>query len=295
MSPSDPTFSKYTTGQAQKYAKERTSYADELYRLVIERHVRTGGALNVLADIGCGPGNATRDLAHSFDTAIGLDPGTEMINTARRLGGSTSSGKPIQYIVCGAEHISRVLEESCPGVKGHGVDLLTAAMAAHWFDMPKFWVEAARIHPPLTRQKFKKHSSVSERETLAPYELPPNRLSRDLYENLGLPWHTGDGAPVSHCFPQGEFERHEWDRDGVLSNGRSFFMGSERTTVDELASGLETASMVTRWREAHPDSTANDCVRQFALDVKEALGVTEGENPSLTVGNATVLLIFKRR
>lgn len=33
----------------------------------------------MLLDVGCGPGNATRDVALSFDEAIGVDPGVSGI------------------------------------------------------------------------------------------------------------------------------------------------------------------------------------------------------------------------
>ena len=69
---SDPTFTTFTRTQAQSYAQNRLSYPKELYETIIEYHTSTGGQLNVLADVGCGPGCATRDLAASFDYAIGF-------------------------------------------------------------------------------------------------------------------------------------------------------------------------------------------------------------------------------
>lgn len=128
MSASDPTFSHYTNEQAQKYAKTRTSYQDQLYKIMIEYHVETEGQLDLLADVGCGPGNATRDLALYFNKAIGLDPGVEMINTAKQIGGITSNGTNIEYVICEAEDLSRGLRESCSS-GNEKVDLLTAAMA----------------------------------------------------------------------------------------------------------------------------------------------------------------------
>lgn len=133
-----------------------------------------------------------------------------------------------------------------------------------------------------------------ERDTLAPYELPANRLSRDLYDNLILPWHTEEDKS-SGTFPNADFVRLEWNRDGVPSNDGAFFSGSVEKTVDDIASGLETASMVTRWREDHYGSPKIDCIKDFTFDVKRALGVSYEENPSITVGSSTVLLLFKRR
>ena len=72
----------------------------------------------------CGPGNATRDLAPSFDQAIGVDPGTAMVSAARNLGGQTKSGEDIRYVISPAEELFRI-KEVAPG----SVDLFTAAMA----------------------------------------------------------------------------------------------------------------------------------------------------------------------
>ena len=130
MTLSDPTFSNYTKDQAKTYAEHRPSYAKPLYDVIIGHHVQTGGQLNVVADVGCGPGNATRDLALSFDYAIGVDPGVEMINTARQLGGYTAAHQKISYAVSGAETFDASIRETLPVVEENGgVDLVTAAMA----------------------------------------------------------------------------------------------------------------------------------------------------------------------
>jgi hypothetical protein len=93
----------------------------------------------------------------------------------------------------------------------------------------------------------------------------------------------------------------EWDRHGILSDGREFFGGeSKKVTLTELASSLDTASMVTRWREAHPEfvGTDKDCVREAMNEVRAALGGSSKEGTddvSIKVGSSTVLLLFKRR
>lgn len=132
-----------------------------------------------------------------------------------------------------------------------------------------------------------------ERDVLAPFELPGNRISRDFYDELPLPWTTGDDA-IAKEFPKSRFVRMEWDRDGILTDGVDFFGGTAEVSLAEISAGLTTASMVTRWREAHPDiaGTDQDCVNQAMMKVRQALG-TEG-NPYLKVGSAITLLLFKR-
>lgn len=141
--PSDPTFRSYTLEEAKIYATHRLSYPEALYNKVLEHHASTGGQFGLLFDVGCGPGNATRDVALSFDEALGADPGEAMIGAARDLGGKMKSGKGIRYEVSGAEEISGV-----EGLARESVDLLISAMAVHWFDVPKFWAEAAKVVKP---------------------------------------------------------------------------------------------------------------------------------------------------
>lgn len=129
-----------------------------------------------------------------------------------------------------------------------------------------------------------------ERETLAPYELPANRLSRDMYDNLALPWTIPN--PVT-SFQKDQFVKNDYDREGVLSNGVSFFGGGRDVTFEQAEKGLATASMVTRWREANPDlvGTDKDVVKMFITEIKEALG--PGVEKVLQ-GSGTAILLFKK-
>jgi trans-aconitate 3-methyltransferase len=128
-----------------------------------------------------------------------------------------------------------------------------------------------------------------ERETLAPYELPGNRLSMEMYDNLPLPWNI---SPPVKDFPQSEYIKHDYDREGVLSNGVDFFGGGSFTTLEEESKGLSTASMVTRWRAANPElvGTDKDVVRVFIRELREVLG---GQDWILR-GMGTAILLFKK-
>ena len=121
--PSDPTFRSYSSLQAKHYSESRLSYASELYTKVLRYHAETGGSFDTVLDVGCGPGNATRDLALSFNNAVGIDPGVEMIESARQLGGVTLKEQPIRFQVAAAEACASVKEVA------NGVDILVAAMA----------------------------------------------------------------------------------------------------------------------------------------------------------------------
>lgn len=62
--------------------------------------------------------------------------------------------------------------------------------------------------------------------------------------------------------------------------------------LSDMEDGLATASMVTRWREAHPDlvGTDEDCVKVFVQKLREALG---GKEELLSGGSTTVMLFRK--
>ncbi|RDW77249.1 hypothetical protein BP6252_05302 [Coleophoma cylindrospora] len=296
----DPTFRSYSATQAQTYATYRTSYPERFYSTILDFHHATGGQDGFLVDVGCGPGNATRDLARFFDAALGVDPGAAMIDAARGLAGVTKRGGPVAYEVAAAEEFARV-------TGGQPVDLVVAAMAAHWFDMERFWIEADKVLKPggtvalwtcassFCHPKVPHASEINqillrlERETLAPYAVPANLVSMNMYDTLHLPW--ANHPPVS-SFPPEAFQRLTYDREGVLSDGEHFFGGDEEVSIDELEQGLGTASMVTRWREANAEKvgTQDDVVTAFAEELRNVLG----PGGVLVKGSGTAILLFKK-
>ena len=136
---SDTTFRGYSSSQAEEYARRRGGYPAQLINEILKLHAATGGAFGTLLDLGCGPGNATRDLAAHFDHAIGMDPSEEMVRAATAVGGQARLG-PIIFRQGDAEE--------CLGVPDQSVDLIVAATSAHWFDMERFWPTAARVLKP---------------------------------------------------------------------------------------------------------------------------------------------------
>ncbi|KAM0796858.1 S-adenosyl-L-methionine-dependent methyltransferase [Usnea florida] len=299
------TFRSYTPSLAKAYAANRGSYNENLCRVILDNHRSSGGAMKVLLDVGCGPGNSTRPLARYFDSAFGIDPSPEMINTAKALSAAspeeTASGKTIDFSIGRAEDMNGPFREP-----GNQVDLLTSGMAAHWFDMSRFWSSAAAcLKPGATVALWAAPSSHCHPSTpnvakveeallhlkgtdLVPFELPGNRLAKDWYENLLLPWNCN---PPVQDFLEAEFQRLEWDRDGKLSNPDHFFLGDETVSIEAAKKRLGTASAVTRWREAHPQlaGTEQDVVEKMTRGIKELLG-----EDKIVFGRSCVLLLFKK-
>jgi SAM-dependent methyltransferase len=83
-------------------------------------------------DIGCGNGQLTRLLAPHFDKVVGLDPSADQIANA-------TPDERIEYRCASAERLP---------LPDASASLITAAQAAHWFDLPAFYREVRRVGTP---------------------------------------------------------------------------------------------------------------------------------------------------
>jgi SAM-dependent methyltransferase len=110
------------------YARFRPDYPAELAAFLAS----TAPDRRLAVDVGCGNGQLTQLLAPCFDRVLGIDPSADQIANAAPAAG-------IDYRCAPAEHIP--LPERC-------ASLVTAAQAAHWFDLPAFYREARRIARP---------------------------------------------------------------------------------------------------------------------------------------------------
>lgn len=110
------------------YARHRPTYPPELATALAAEC----GATRHAVDVGCGTGQLTVLLAATFDAVTGIDPSASQIEAATPAPGVT-------YLVGAAEKL--------PVADGMA-DLVVAAQAAHWFDLPAFYAEARRIAAP---------------------------------------------------------------------------------------------------------------------------------------------------
>lgn len=110
------------------YARHRPTYPPELAEALAALPAQRGQAL----DVGCGSGQLTVLLADRFARVTGTDISADQIANAE-------PRATIAYQVEPAERI---------GLADGSVDLIVAAQAAHWFDLPAFYTEARRIAAP---------------------------------------------------------------------------------------------------------------------------------------------------
>ncbi len=116
-------------GLQRDYDAARPSYPAAVLEFV---HIRCPEA-GLIADIGCGTGILTKQLAALYEhgKVLGFDINADMIETAHAKRNINTC-----YGICRAE--------SLPVADG-AVDLLTVAQAVQWFDRPAFFAEAKRV------------------------------------------------------------------------------------------------------------------------------------------------------
>ena len=123
----------------ERYIQFRPRYPDALVHLLANRiaSVQTPLELPVL-DVGSGTGIFTRQLAASLPSTIRL-VGIERSAKMREQAEADTSQASILYRDGAAEQLP---------VKNASTRAVVAATAAHWFERPAFYLEAARVLVP---------------------------------------------------------------------------------------------------------------------------------------------------
>lgn len=114
------------------YDKYRPSYPPRLIDWIINTAKITPP--DMVVDIGCGTGIATRIFADRGFAAVGVDPNEDMLADAIKRGGGASYQKG---------------DAQDSGLKNNSVDLVISAQAFHWFDIEQTMTELKRILKPL--------------------------------------------------------------------------------------------------------------------------------------------------
>jgi SAM-dependent methyltransferase len=121
-------FADHFSALAAHYASYRPHYPPALTDLLADRSARH----DVAWDVGCGSGQLSVALAARFRRVIATDPAQAQLDHAE-------PAPRVEYRCTPAE---------ASGLPDASVDLAVAAQAAHWFDWPRFVVEAGRVVRP---------------------------------------------------------------------------------------------------------------------------------------------------
>jgi SAM-dependent methyltransferase len=121
-------FKDHFSDRAARYASYRPHYPPALadYLATIARR------RDVAWDVGCGSGQLSTMLGDRFERVIATDGSAEQIARA-------VSHPHVEYVVATAE---------CAPIDDASVDLISVAQAAHWFDLPRFYIEVRRVARP---------------------------------------------------------------------------------------------------------------------------------------------------
>jgi SAM-dependent methyltransferase len=122
------TFKDHFSARAADYAAYRPTYPMAL----VDYLAGLSPARDIALDVGCGSGQLSVLLAERFARVIGTDMSARQVESA-------TPHPSVEYRVGPAE---------TSGLPAGSVDLITAAQAAHWFDLPGFYAEARRIARP---------------------------------------------------------------------------------------------------------------------------------------------------
>lgn len=121
-------FNDHFSKRSADYARFRPTYPPELVVWLAS----VAPSRRLALDCGCGTGQLSTLLAQQFDRVIGTDASPAQIANATR-------HERVQYRVESSER-SRLGDAS--------VDLVSAAQAAHWFDLEAFFEEVRRVLRP---------------------------------------------------------------------------------------------------------------------------------------------------
>lgn len=127
-SESDGGWADHFSGQSSAYAEFRPTYPDALGEWL----AMMAPSPNCVWDCATGNGQAATMLARHFTTVIATDASEAQIARA-------VPDDRITYRVASA-YASGLPDTSC--------DVVTVAQAAHWFSLPEFYAEAARVLRP---------------------------------------------------------------------------------------------------------------------------------------------------
>lgn len=222
-------FADHFSGVAAGYAAFRPRYPDALFDFL----AREAPARDAAWDCGTGSGQAAVGLARHFQRVIATDASDAQIASA-------TADPRITYRVAPAE---------ASGLSDRSVDLVTAAQAVHWFDRPRFWVEARRVLRP---------RGVVAVWTYVLFEIAPeiDRVVRRFYTDTVGPFWPAERRLTEERYRTIDFPFTEFDVPD--------FVIEQAVTLEEIAGYIRTWSATRGYLRQHASDPVDDLVAELA-------------------------------
>lgn len=236
------TFRDHFSSSSLAYARYRPGYPRELFEWIAAESPARDRAW----DAATGSGQAAIGLAGFFAHVVATDASRAQLSAA-------ASHPRVSYVRSTSE---------APGLVASSVDAIVSAQAVHWFDMPAFFAEAARvgrrgalvavwtyatlrISPDIDRALARFYSDV-----VGPYWPPERRLVEREYRDVALPF-----APVSAPSLTLRLEMTLASLEGYLGTWSATARYREAVGADPVAPFIATlaplwgsgATRVTEW------------------------------------------------
>jgi SAM-dependent methyltransferase len=173
-------FKDHFSGHAADYAAHRPTYP----RTLVDFLASVSPGRGLAWDVGCGSGQLSTALAEAFERVVATDASERQVASA-------APHPRVTYAVAPAE---------AGGLPDGAADLVVAAQAAHWFDLPAFYAAARRVARPGGIVALVSYG-VAEvdddlapvverlyRDVLGPYWPPERRHAEDGYRSLDFPF-----------------------------------------------------------------------------------------------------------
>lgn len=169
----------FSPNGARAYARFAPAALAGLYGRVVD-DAATLAPDGLIADLGSGPGDLTRQLAARLPGAkvIGIDPSAAMCEIAVRQAGDEQLAGRVTYLDGTAERLP---------LGDAALDLLVSTVSAHhWADLPAALAEISRVLRPggearIYDVRFGTYTS-HELERAAAAALDPGRISREVVD-----------------------------------------------------------------------------------------------------------------
>lgn len=223
----------YFLDGAQGYARHRPTYPPALAQVL----AALAPGRRLALDVGCGTGQLSVLLAERFDAVVATDASADQISGA-------TPHPTVRYMTAPAEQAS---------APAGSVDLIVAAQAAHWFDLPAFYDAARTMAAPggilalvtygvmrIADAPLDARFQAFYGPEMAPYWPPERKHVERGYRDFEFPFEE-------QPFPQTAIER-DWARDDLFGYVDTWSATRQaRKAGQETLIGAFKADMSAQW------------------------------------------------